>query len=50
MLSLLPTAHTQHGFSHVLHHVLPHAKPFFLHLSHVILLILGVVHLLQLQG
>lgn len=48
-----PTPALTHGpgpSSHILHHVLPHAQPLLLHLPHVIFFILGVIHLLQLQG
>lgn len=34
----------------ILHDVLPHPQTLLLHLHHVILLVLGVVDLLQLQG
>lgn len=35
--------------THILHDMLPHPQPFFLHLHHVIFLILWVVDLLQLE-
>lgn len=34
----------------ILHDVLPHPQTLLLHLHHVVLLVLGVVDLLQLQG
>lgn len=34
--------------THILHDVLPHPQPFFLHLHHIVLLVLRVVDLLQL--